>query len=204
MLFKRIWVPLALGALALLISSTAAVADDGESAWEVDTDRSSIRFVSDAPMERIVGTSEQVEGRVNFDVSSPADASGEIRFRVDSMRTGNSTRDSHLTEEDWLDADESPYIRFKLTGIDNPRVARSDDRIDVRGTATGTVEVRGVEQPGEADVEIAILPERNLARIQPTLEVRLAEYEIPGRDNAIGREVGEVIEVDGTLYANQE
>lgn len=186
------------------IVGATAVADDGAQQWTIDGDRSSIEFVSDAPMERIVGTSEQLEGAVYFDADNVSQTRGEIRFPVDSMRTGNSTRDRHLTQESWLHADEYPEITFQIEGLEDVETARSENRIDYRGTATGTVEVRGVEQDSEATVEFAVLPERGVARIQPEFQLRLADHDVEGADNNIGNEVGEVIDIKGLIYANAE
>lgn len=208
MLSARLLAPLLMGALVLLFSSPAVAQEsessDTESTWTINTERSSIEFISDAPMERIVGNSDDIEGEVTFDSAAPSETSGEIKFPVDSLETGNSTRDHHLTQEDWLYAEQHPYIAFRIEGLEDPEVARSEDRLDFRGTAVGTLEVRGVEQPVEAQVEIAILPAQSLARVQPEFSIHLPDFEIPGRDNAVGREVGETIEIEGLLYANEE
>ena len=196
------WAVIAAAAVGLV--AMPAVADDGPQQWTIDGDRSSIEFVSDAPMERIVGTSEQLEGSVHFDADNVSETRGEIQFPVDSMRTGNSTRDRHLTEESWLHADDYPQITFEIEGLEDVETAHSEDRIDFRATATGSVEVRGVEQDSEADVEFAVLPERGVARIEPEFQLRLADHDVEGADNNIGNEVGEVIDINGLIYANAE
>ncbi len=191
-------------ALMVMLSASTAWAGDDDDQWEVDGDRSSLRFVSDAPMEKIVGTSEQLQGTIEFDVDNPSDLDGTIKFPVDSMRTGNSTRDRHLTQEDWLHAEEYPHVSFEVVDFDNVEIARTDDRVDVRGTVTGNVEVRGVSKEHEVDIQFAVLPEQNLARVQPELSIRLADHDVAGADNTIGTEVGEVIEVTMTIYANRQ
>lgn len=186
----------------VLAVGTHAIADDATDVWNVDESRSSITFTSEAPAEKIVGTSEEVTGSVQWNRQSPARSTGKLSFPVDSMRTGNSLRDRHLTEEDWLGADENPDVIFTLEKIKDLETARSDNRIDYRGTAVGKIELNGVEQPNEASVQIAVLPERKLARIQPEISFRLADHNVKGADGAIGSEVGKVIEVEGLIYAN--
>ena len=203
MSLRTLFYSLAAGAVALFVLSTStAIAGDAILDWSVDDSRSSIRFVSDAPMEKIVGTSEQLEGSLRWNQQDPKQSTATIRFRVDSMRTGNSTRDRHLTESDWLDADNNPYVTFELESLDELTVARSDNRIDYRGTATGTVELNGVTNEQQAQVNIAVLPERGIARIEPELEFRLADHDVKGASGVVGREVGEVIAVDGLIYTS--
>ncbi len=194
----------AFSATLFFTAGSSAVADDGVTVWTVDESRSSIRFVSDAPAERIVGTSEEISGTVRWNETRPSTTSGKLSFPVDSMRTGNSLRDRHLTEEDWLHAEENPDVTFNLEKLEDVRRARSENRVDYRATAVGTVELNGVKKPNKASVEIAVLPERNLARIQPTIQFRLADHNVKGADGVVGSEVGKTIDVDGLIYATWE
>lgn len=189
--------------VALTVIAVTAAAENPSGSWTVDGDRSEITFVSEAPLERFTGSSDQLEGTVDFDVDDPAAATGAFQFPVGSVKTGNSTRDRHLAGERWLHAEEHPHVRFTIEHFDDVEVAKSEDRLDYRGTARGTVELRGVEQTEEADVQIAVLPDRQLARVQFELEFALADYNVEGsRDRAIGANVGETIEVEGTIYAD--
>ncbi len=193
-----------ISATALLIAASNVTAEDSVVEWTVDEERSSISFTSEAPAEKIVGTSEEVTGTIKWNNARTSQTTAELSFPVNSMRTGNSLRDRHLTEEDWLNASENPDVRFTVTGLEDVRVARSENRTDYRATAVGTVELNGVEHPNKASVEIAILPERKVARIRPTLEFRLADHNVRGADGVVGTEVGKVIEVEGLIYANWE
>lgn len=196
---------LALLVLAMVFAlSSTVLADDSVQTWKVDDSRSSITFTSDAPAERIVGTSEEITGEIRWDPLRPSQARGEISFPVTSMRTGNSLRDRHLAGDDWLNADENPNVTFRLESMKDVRVARSENRIDYRATAVGTITLNGVEQPSEASVEIAVLPERKLARIQPTITFALADHEITGTQGTVGAEVGRTIDVKGLVYATWE
>lgn len=196
---------LVITALTFVVTTTGTViADDAIAEWTVDKERSSISFTSDAPAEKIVGTSEEVSGTIHWNTVRTSQTTAELSFPVDSMRTGNRLRDRHLTEEDWLNASEHPEVRFTVTGLEDVLVARSENRTDYRATAVGTVELNGVEHPNRASIEVAILPERKVARIRPKLEFRLADHEVRGADGAVGSEVGKVIEVEGLIYANWE
>ncbi len=197
----------ALTLLLALATATSASAQDGEASWSVDDSRSSITFESDAPAERFTGTSESIEGSIDWNFDAPAESTGTISFPVATVRTGNSTRDRHLQNRDWLHADEYPTITFTLEGLSDLRTARTDSgQIHHRATADGSLEVRGVENSIEASVEIAIIPEQKTARVMPKLQFGLADHNIEGAggDRAIGHGVGEVIDVRGTVYFNWE
>ncbi len=186
------------------ITSTV-VADAPSGSWAIDDDRSQIRFVSDAPMERFTGTSSAIEGEIRFDPDDPSATEGTIQFPVESVETGNSTRDRHLTQESWLHADEHPNVTFEIGEFEDVRVARGDERLDFEGTATGTVTMRGESNEEEAKVQVAVLPDQNLARVQFELDFSVRDYGVEGtRDRGIGSSVGETIDVEGTIYATAE
>lgn len=194
-----------LGAVLIgsVLLTTTATADDTIDEWSIDDDSSVLTFESEAPMESFSGTSEQISGTLEWNRDNPRESTGEISFPVDSMRTGNSTRDRHLTEEDWLNAEENPTVRFTLEGLDDLRAARPDGQIHYRGTARGTIELNGVENDTEADIWVAILPEDRIVQIKPELEFDLEDYNVEGvgGDRAIGTAVAETIEVHGELRA---
>lgn len=197
-----------LGAIALfglVVVATTAVAGELAGAWDVDGDQSQLKFVSDAPMERFTGTTDALEGTVNFDPDEPSAATGEIRFPVDSVKTGNSTRDRHLTQQSWLHADEYPNVRFEITEFRDVEVADTGDRLDFRGSAEGVVEMRGVEQIEDAEIEVAVLPDQKRTRVKFELDVAIEDYGVEGtRDRGIGANVGETIDIEGTIFADKE
>lgn len=79
---------------------------------------SRIQFVSDAPLERITGTSTTVSGDLTIDPSSLASARGTIRVPVSSIRTGDDLRDEHLRSDSWLDAGAHPDATFEITAVE--------------------------------------------------------------------------------------
>lgn len=204
---------LALGLMAPL-SVTAENAGEGATAVEApqaaaatltfDGDRSKLDWVSDAPAEKIVGTAEDVSGRVSWDLENLEATSGEISIPVESMKSGNGLRDRHLRGRDWLQARDNPNIIFRLRGLEGIERSEQDDQIRVSAVAVGTIEVNGEEAETRAPVSIAILPATKRVRIQPEFEVRLGEHNVRGRRGAIGNEVGESIAISGVLYGSWE
>ncbi|MFB6350615.1 MAG: YceI family protein [Bradymonadaceae bacterium] len=168
----------------------------------VDTDRSSLSFTSKAPAEKIVGTTEQLDGVIDVDLDNLESVSGTIRFPVKSVSTGNSTRDEHLQQKDWLYAEKYPYVSFTIDGIEIEKRTEKDGRIDLKGRATGTVQMRGVSKTKTADIQVALLPDKKKARIQFQLQADVTEHGVEGRDGALGTDVAEVVDIEGTIYGS--
>ena len=193
------------GIVVTLVSLTAlstASAEGSTDSWKVDESRSTLTFTSDAPAEKIIGTSEEVSGEVQWNGEDPQATTGKIYFPVSSMRTGNRLRDRHLQGSDWLNAGENPNVTFEVKGLRDVKKERDGERINIEATAYGTVTLNGVTNEETAQVTIAILPDQTVARIQPKLEFALADYEVKGTRGTVGREVGTSIEVEALIYAN--
>lgn len=185
---------------AAFLLPTAAFADGGTLSF--DKERSKIDWISDAPAERIVGTAEEIEGQVSWDINDLASTRGEISFPVASMKSGNSLRDRHLRGRHWLRANDHPSITFRITSLEEIVRTEEDGQIRVQAVAVGTVVVNGEEAASRANVSIAIIPDSKRVRIQPQFQVRLADHNVTGRRGAIGSEVGETIDISGVLYGS--
>lgn len=168
----------------------------------IDEERSEIDWESDAPAEKILGEASSLSGTIELDLENPEATSGSISFPVESMKTGNSTRDKHLQSKAWLDAKKHPDITFEVKKLEDVEKSEKDDgRIDIEATAVGTVEVKGVKSEEKATISAAILPDKKKIRVQPELEISLDDYEVKGRKGGtIGRDVAKTIEIEGVLY----
>ena len=185
----------------LLLASTAHAQN---ATLSLDSRRSTISFISDAPGERIVGTATDLSGTIQTDLANPSATTGTIQFPVASMETGNAMRDQHMQGEQWLNGVAHPNIVFTIERIENPTVSTEGNRTDITGTAVGTVNINGVSAPVQAQVSVALNSETRTARVQPTFNVSLASHNIAGRDGAIGDTVGATIAIEGTVYAAWE
>ncbi|MFW5967609.1 MAG: YceI family protein [Persicimonas sp.] len=171
----------------------------------IDEDRSEIDWESDAPAEKILGEASGLEGTLKLDLENPEETSGKISFPVDSMKTGNSTRDKHLQSKAWLDAKKHPDITFEVEKLEDVDKTEKDGRIDIEATVVGTVEVKGVKNEEKAKISAAILPDKKKIRVQPELEISLDDYKVKGRKGGtIGRDVAKTIEIEGVLYGKWE
>ena len=190
--------------LMLLVSLVLASESNASDATtlNLDSERSTITFTSDAPGERIVGTASSVSGTLSVDLDNPETASGTMQFPVSGMRTGNRSRDRHLAGREWLNASANPNVTFTLERLSDVTREAEGERVTIRARAHGQVEVNGVSAPAEAQVEVILLMDRRSARIQPTFAIRLADHQVRGARGAIGDTVGETIDIEGLLYAS--
>ncbi|MCX8050763.1 MAG: YceI family protein [Chlorobi bacterium] len=172
--------------------------------------RNQAQFTSTAPLETIVGTADRLSGEFTLDVKEFKRASGTITVEVRSMKTGNASRDSHMYGSDWLDAERYPTITFRLKRLDNPVVTREGERVVVKATAIGDFTLHGVTKEIAAPVTITYLERSDKTRaiadgdlvlVQAGFNVPLQHFGIKGKGTIIGSRVGEVINVETTLFA---
>ncbi len=78
-------------------------------------ERNQVTFTSSAPLEDIVGTTNQVVGYLAFDPQDPRKGvQGQFKVAVKDLDTGIPLRDEHLASEMWLDAQSYPDITFTI------------------------------------------------------------------------------------------
>ena len=92
--------------------------------------KGTIKFLSDAPLEKIVGNAPST-GTFTIDTSDLAAMRGEASVQVASMKTGNDIRDEHLRGDDWLEANKYPTIKFVI------KSAAADGDLVTKGDVTG-------------------------------------------------------------------
>ncbi len=156
-----------------------------------------MKFLSDAPVEKIFGTVDGVSGKLATDAADLAKTTGKFTVPVASMKTGNDKRDEHLRNDAWLDAAKFPEITFDVKSV---KVLEDDKATPVRTAkleATGDLTVHGVTVPLTAPVEIKWKDDKVKASTKFT--VKLADHKITGANGVIGKKVGETIQIEGTL-----
>jgi len=170
-----------------------------------------IKFVSDAPMERINGTASGITGQFKMDPANLESTTGTFTVDVRSMKTAISKRDEHMYSAMWLDAGKYPTISFDVKGLKDLKVESHEGHRVAKGTAYGTFNCHGVSKPLSASVTITYQPESaatkkrasgDLMMIDATFSVALADHGITGKGDIIGSKVGETIEIEAILYAN--
>lgn len=150
--------------------------------------RDNVKFESHAPLENIIGLTNQIRGEIEVD---PADVAGEgtkAKFWVDlaSMKTGITLRDRHM-RENFLHTDKHPQAVFTLTNITTAEKKELKPGEKAELIADGLFELHGVEKSVRAAVSVVYLKESDatkakapgdLIRIQTHFRLSLPDYEI--------------------------
>ena len=140
---------------------------------------SNAKFVSDAPLETMVGTTDKVSGMLTVDPTDIGKTTGKFKVPVKSLDTDNDLRDEHLQGDGWLDAKNSPYLHFEITEVLLGKKSASalkegkDTKVQVKGnftahgitkpvTANGKVKWSGNEIQIKADFPV-LLTDHNIS-----------------------------------------
>lgn len=172
---------------------------------------SNIVFNSDAPLEKIKGTANDVAGEFKLDPANIEATTGRFEVKVESMSTAISKRDEHMRSEVWLDALHFPTIVFDVQRLRDVVVENRNGRRMAVAKAVGTFTLHGVTKPLTADVTLTYLPESNdtkkrasgdFVSIKTNFTVALKDFNVTGKAGLVGSKVGEEIQVEANLFAN--
>jgi polyisoprenoid-binding protein YceI len=173
--------------------------------------KNTIAFVSDAPMEKINGTADNLTGSFTLNPADLESTKGKLSVKVRDMKTAITKRDDHMYSAMWLDADAHPTVTYEITGLKDIKVSMKDGRKVATATATGNFTIHGVTKPLSAKVEITYLDESadtkkrasgDLVMVTATFDVVLKDHKIAGKEGVVGKSVGETIQVTASVFAN--
>lgn len=169
--------------------------------------RNTVTFKSQAPLEDIVGTTNEITGYVVFDPNQPnKGGKGTLRVPVASLKTGIPLRDEHLQSPDWLNAAQYKEIVFEITDVKKIKEAKSSagaKTFDL--TLVGNLTVHGKTARVEAPARITYLPESamtkmkmpgNLLAGRTSFAVKLSDFDVKGMQGVVGSRVSETIQID--------
>ncbi|MBJ6762063.1 YceI family protein [Myxococcaceae bacterium JPH2] len=189
-------------ALAAVLALTANAAEPTPAArsfiFNDPNHRDTVMFVLDAPLEVINGLSNEIRGRVDVQGTK---VSGKFQVPVRSLKTGNDTRDGHLQNDRWLDAQKHPDIVFEFKDVVLPTAPEVGKPLKVK--AKGQFTVHGVTREEPVEVTATFFQEtaetRNraageLLRVRAKFQIPLEAYGVK-RTEALVLKVGETAEV---------
>ncbi|MCI0694260.1 YceI family protein [candidate division KSB1 bacterium] len=174
--------------------------------------RNTVTFKSQAPLEDIIGTSNQISGHIAFDPQHPEKGGhGEFTVSVASLNTGIPLRDEHLRSADWLDASAYPNVKLEIKEAKNLKPVKvTNESATYDATLVADFTLRGktkrLEIPGrltylkESDLTKTKLP-GNLLAARASFDVNLSDFGVTGPKGMgiIGTKVGETISVEASL-----
>jgi polyisoprenoid-binding protein YceI len=81
-------------------------------------ERNQATFLSEARYENITGLTNDVWGKVSFDVKDvKSTLNGEVSISTSSIKTGIEKRDEHLRSVSWLNSEKYPNIIFRIKDV---------------------------------------------------------------------------------------
>lgn len=174
--------------------------------------RNTVTFKSQAPLEDIIGTTNQISGHIAFDPQHPEKGGhGEFTVPLASLNTGIPLRDEHLRSADWLDANAHPNVKLEIKEAKNlkpVKVTNESATYDVTLVADFTLrgKTKRLEIPGrltylkESELTKTKLP-GNLLAARAAFDVNLSDFGVTGPKGMglIGTKVGETISVEASL-----
>ena len=175
--------------------------------------RNVVTFKSQAPLEDIVGTTNEINGYVVFDPKNPAKGGrGEIVVPVASLKTGIPLRDEHLLGREWLDAVRHRYITFRIDEVTKVKKVQSGEGFNTyEMVAKGPFTLRGITRSLETTLTVTYLEEGEQTRqrlegdllaARTSFQVSLSDFDIKGFDGVVGSKVGKTIDIEVSLVAN--
>ncbi len=172
--------------------------------------RNSVQFKTSAPLEDIVGTTNQVTGEIKVDPTNLKSPVNKAQFAVElaDLKTGIALRDTHLRTQ-YLHTDKYPKAVFTLERVRQASASELKPNKPVAAIVEGTFELHGVKRNITVLVKVTYVPESastmsklpgNLLRITSDFDVRLADYNVE-RPQMVLLKVGELAHVSLDVFA---
>jgi polyisoprenoid-binding protein YceI len=168
--------------------------------------RNQATFFSTTPLEDITGVSNDIKGKVTFNVSDIKSLKGSISISAASIRTGIDLRDEHLRSGNWLDAANFPDITFVIKKVGDVKVS-GDNKLEAK--VTGDFSVHGVTKEVVADVTMTYLDANeqtkqkapgDLLGVQAKFNIILSDYDI--ENMIVGQKVADDIEINANIFGS--
>jgi polyisoprenoid-binding protein YceI len=181
------------------------------------THRNMVSFSSKAPLEDIIGTSNEITGYVAFDsANGAAGGRGFLSVPVKSLNTGIPMRNDHLAGADWLDAANSPEITFSFDESKDVNLVKQTDEFQTYDAVlVGDFTLRGITKRLEIPARFTYMKESEKTRVRmqgdliagrAQFSVRLADFGIAGPSgmDLIGAKVAEEVEIEVSFVASDK
>ncbi len=145
--------------------------------------RNQATFESNAPLEDIIGVSNEVEAAAMINPADLSHAMGKVTVNLNVLKTGIDLRDEHLRGEMWLNTAKFPNAEFKLNSISGATSLTDSKATNVK--LHGTFTVHGVTKDLVADGQLTYFKESertkakmagNLLKVNANFEIKLGDY----------------------------
>ncbi len=179
--------------------------------------RNQVTFMSEAPLEDIVGTTNQIIGYLVFDPDKPKNGvRGFFKVPVTGLDSGIPLRNEHLQSDMWLNAESYPDFTFTIESARRIKKTKSSkDYQTYEMTLIGPFTIHGQTQQMDIPARITFLRESdqtrmklpgNLLGVRAEFEVALADFGItgPAGMDLIGSRVGQTVSLEISVFASDK
>ncbi len=170
-------------------------------------DRNQATFYSEARYENITGLTNDVWGKVSFDIKDvKSTLNGEVSISTSSIKTGIEKRDEHLRSVSWLNSEKYPNITFKIKEI--TQINQIEDNL-LKIVLLGEFSLHGKTNLVYANATMKYLVESettkqimpgDLVSIVAKFEIKLSEFGIT--NSLIGNRVNDKILITANLVGS--
>jgi polyisoprenoid-binding protein YceI len=173
--------------------------------------RDAVQFKTTAPMEDIIGTTNQVTGFLKADprnLTGPG-AAARLEVNLASFKTGIEMRDGAVAKA--LGAAKSPVAVFTVERIKSASANALEPNAPVDIIAEGTFELKGVRKKVEVPARITYVPKGgpfsqmrpgNFVRLTAQFDFKLADYGVDREGPVLPLQVGDTAHVTVTVLGS--
>jgi polyisoprenoid-binding protein YceI len=168
--------------------------------------RNQASFFSTTPLEDITGITNDVKGKVTFNVADIKTLKGSVSISVATIKTGIDLRDEHLRSDNWLDAATYPEVTFVIKKVGEVNVS-ADNKLEAK--VTGDFSAHGVTKEIMADVTMTYLDASeqtkqrapgDLLGVQAKFNIVLSDYDV--ENMIVGQKVADNIEINVNIVGS--
>ncbi|RPI03076.1 MAG: YceI family protein [Calditrichaeota bacterium] len=160
------------------------------------TQKNQVTFTSDAPVEKIIGHTTEIDGYAAIDEKDLTQNSS-FYFEVDlaTLDTGIGLRNRHM-RENYLQTGKYPFASYK--GEIKEAVLLENGGYQVK--ARGSFDLHGVQK--EMEISATVEKLENGYKASSSFEIALADFKIE-RPQLMLLKIGQVIKIDVSIYAKK-
>ena len=156
--------------------------------------RNQATFESNAPLEDIVGVSNDLNAVAMINPADLSHAMGKVSVNLNVLKSGIDLRDEHIRSAMWLNTEKFPNAEFKLSKITGASSLSDSKATDVK--LHGTFTVHGVTKDVVADAQLIYFKESertkgkmagNLLKVKANFEIKLGDYGVMIPDMVVGK-----------------
>lgn len=188
-------------------------------------------FLIDAPLEKIKGVSEEVQGYLSINPSDLSQSKGEVKIKLSSLKTTtfddqgkNTTQTEHA--QNWLEANKSNYqwAVFQIESVEAEKTKLADIPAEngikkAKLKVAGTLDLHGVKSKKNVVMNVTFKGNSDTAlevdaSSESPMMVSLKEHDIKPRDTLgkflngaleqVGKKIDDKVQVSIEISAKKE